>query len=304
MFLESLHLSAPAIIKEHEPLGTKTTLRVGGTARYYIQPADEKDIIAIIKQVRLYDLPYFVLGRGSNVLIQEGEYPGVVIHLTHTYWQSIERVDDLHLWAGAGTRLKTLCGQVATWGLTGFEFLEGIPGSIGGALRMNAGAMGGWMFDVVEKILVLLPEGILQTFDKKDLKIGYRTCDILKEGIALRALLKGQACTEKNRVQSCMEHYAHQRKSSQPREPSAGCIFKNPPGDYAGRLIDAAGLKGYSIGGAQVSSVHGNFIVNTGHATATDILELISHIQKVVYAQSGVQLTLEVQMLNYPIIAS
>jgi UDP-N-acetylmuramate--alanine ligase len=291
VFLESLHLSAPAIIKEHEPLGIKTTLRVGGTARYYIQPADENDIIAIIKQVHLYDLPYFVLGRGSNVLIQEGEYPGVVIHLTHAYWQSIERVDDLHLWAGAGTRLKTLCGQV-------------IPGSVGGALRMNAGAMGGWMFDVVEKILVLLPEGILQTFDKKDLTIGYRTCDILKEGIALRALLKGQSCTEKTRVQSCMEHYAHQRKSSQPREPSAGCIFKNPPGDYAGRLIDTAGLKGYRIGGAQVSSVHGNFIVNTGHATATDILELISHIQKVVYAQSGVQLTLEVQMLKYPVIPS
>lgn len=295
--MNDLALSSTAVIKINECLATKTTLRVGGCVRYYVQPSNDTDLLTIMAYVKKQNIPYFVLGRGSNLLIKTEEFPGVAIHLIQPYWQNLERVDELRFWAAAGLRLKSLCGQAATWGLQGFEFLEGIPGCVGGALRMNAGAMGSWTFDVVEQVTFLTHEGEIKTVNKEALEINYRSCETLKTSIALGALFKAKNIMLTEDIKSCMEAFAHKRKSSQPRESSAGCMFKNPEGDYAGRLIESAGLKGYTIGGAQVSLIHANFVINTGHATTNDILALIQHIQDTVYRIHGVRLELEVQVI-------
>jgi UDP-N-acetylenolpyruvoylglucosamine reductase len=176
----------------------------------------------------------------------------------------------------------------------GFEFLEGIPGNIGGALRMNAGAMVGWMFDVVEAVQLMTMEGELNTLAKTEMHVEYRHCAELHHAIALGAVLRPAAQSEAAAVSRQIDVYRRKRQESQPREPSAGCIFKNPPGNSAGRLIDQSGLKGERVGGAEVSPVHANFIVNRGEATAGDVLELVRRVRRKVREATGVELQPEV----------
>jgi UDP-N-acetylenolpyruvoylglucosamine reductase len=176
----------------------------------------------------------------------------------------------------------------------GFEFLEGIPGSVGGALRMNAGAMGGWMFDVVEEVQLISLAGVVTTLAKSAMHVDYRHCAELEHAIALGALLRPAAEADVAAVKRQMDAYARKRHESQPREPSAGCIFKNPPGTSAGRLIDESGLKGERVGDAEVSPVHANFIVNRGSACGADVLELIRRVRARVRAAKGVDLQPEV----------
>ena len=191
-------------------------------------------------------------------------------------------------------RLKNLCGLAAKAGLVGFEFLEGIPGNVGGALRMNAGAMGGWMFDVVEEVQVLTLDGELKTFAKAAMHIDYRHCAELHHAIAVGALLRPAAQAESDGISRQIDVYRKKRHESQPREPSAGCIFKNPPGTSAGRLIDECGLKGERVGDAEVSPVHANFIVNRGKASGADVLELVRRVRSRVRQVKGVELQPEV----------
>jgi UDP-N-acetylenolpyruvoylglucosamine reductase len=179
-------------------------------------------------------------------------------------------------------------------GLTGFEFLEGIPGSVGGALRMNAGAMGGWMFDVVDEVQVMSLAGEVRTLAKASMHIDYRHCAELHHAIALGAVLRPASQADAEAVARQMDVYKRKRQESQPREPSAGCIFKNPPGMSAGRLIDESGLKGERVGDAEVSTVHANFIVNRGEATGADVLELVRRIRARVREAKGVDLEPEV----------
>jgi UDP-N-acetylmuramate--L-alanine ligase/UDP-N-acetylenolpyruvoylglucosamine reductase len=281
-------------IKREESLARKTTMGLGGAARLYAEPVDTADLQALVKAAKVRGLPVMMLGRGSNLVVADEGVDGLVISLRQPAWEIFESREDGRVWVGAGLRLKNLCGLAAKAGLVGFEFLEGIPGNVGGALRMNAGAMGGWMFDVVEEVAVMTFDGDVRTLKKAEMHVDYRHCGELHDAIALAALLKPASQSEAASIARQIEAYKDKRQKSQPREPSAGCIFKNPPGDSAGRLIDVSGLKGERVGDAEVSAVHANFIVNRGHATAGDVIELVRRIRSRVEAAQGVKLEPEV----------
>lgn len=287
-------LGAEARLKREEPLASKTTLRVGGAARLYAEPASVADLQALLRAAMERRLPVFVLGRGSNLVVPDEGVDGLVISLAHDAWSSFEPRADGRVWVGAGLRLKNLCGLAAKARIAGFEFLEGIPGSVGGALRMNAGAMGGWMFDVVEEVRLMTLAGEVRELPKSALHVDYRYCAELQDAIALGALLRPAAAAEADVIKRQMDAYAKKRHETQPREPSAGCMFKNPPGSSAGRLIDECGLKGERVGDAEVSPVHANFIVNRGAAKSADVLELMRRVRARVKEAKGVVLEPEV----------
>ena len=281
-------------LRREEPIGAKTTLRVGGAARVYAEPAGVEPLRVLLREAKARDVPVFLLGRGSNLIVPDEGVDGLVISLAHEAWATFEARDGGRVWAGAGLRLKNLCGLAAKAGLTGFEFLEGIPGSVGGALRMNAGAMGGWMFDVVESVDAMTLDGEVKTLARAQMRVQYRHCAELEDAIALGAVLRPLGQVDTEAVARQIDVYRRKRQESQPREPSAGCIFKNPPGNSAGRLIDESGLKGERVGDAEVSRVHANFIVNRGHATGADVLELVRRVRAKVREVKGVELEPEV----------
>lgn len=287
-------------LRREEPLGAKTTLRVGGAARLYAEPASIADLQALLRAANTEHVPVFLLGRGSNLIIPDEGVDGLVIALTQTGWTSFELRPGGRVWAGAGLRLKNLCGLAAKAGLSGFEFLEGIPGTVGGALRMNAGAMGGWMFDVVEEMQVMRLDGEVATLPRGTMHVQYRYCADLDQAIALGAVLRPVAQADAETVNRQIAAYRRKRQESQPREPSAGCIFKNPPGNSAGRLIDESGLKGTRVGDAEVSPVHANFIINRGQATGADVLELVRRVRARVREAKGVELEPEVLLYGKP----
>ena len=281
-------------VKREESLAEKTTMRVGGAARIYVEPASADDLREVLKETRTRAVAIHILGRGSNLLIPDDGVDGVVISFNHASWQIFEPRPDGRVWVGAGLRLKNLCGLATKAGLVGFEFLEGIPGNVGGALRMNAGAMGGWMFDVVEEVRLMTRDGEERLMKRAEMHVDYRHCAELHEAIALGALLRPAAQSAADDIARQIDVYRDKRQKSQPREPSAGCIFKNPPGNSAGKLIDEAGLKGERVGDAEVSPVHANFIVNRGHATSADVIELVRRIRARVEQAKGVKLEPEV----------
>ncbi|MDR0352290.1 MAG: UDP-N-acetylmuramate dehydrogenase [Opitutaceae bacterium] len=291
-------VSVETKVRHEEPLAPRTTLRAGGAARIYAEPAGEADLRALLREARARALDVFPLGRGSNLIVPDEGVDGLVISLAHPSWQAFEPRGDGGIWAGAGVRLKNLCGLAAKAGLGGFEFLDGIPGSLGGALRMNAGAMGAWTFDVVERVRLMTRDGEVREVPRAELHAGYRHCAELRDGgIALGALLRPSAARPAEDIARRLDAYRDKRRESQPREPSAGCVFKNPEGAAAGRLIDECGLKGECVGGAEVSAVHANFIVNRGGATATDIIELTRIVRARVAEKTGV--TLEPEVILY-----
>ncbi|MBL9201800.1 MAG: UDP-N-acetylmuramate dehydrogenase [Opitutaceae bacterium] len=285
-------------VRREEPLAPKTTMRVGGAARLYAEPASEEALAALLRAAHSRGLAIRLLGRGSNLLVPDEGVDGLVISLVHPAWSAFEPRADGCVWVGAGLRLKNLCGLAAKAGLAGFEFLEGIPGNVGGALRMNAGAMGGWMFDIVEEVRMMSLAGEVTVRAKSALHVGYRHCSELDDAIALGALLKPAGQADGDTVARQIDVYRRKRQESQPREPSAGCIFKNPPGNSAGRLIDECGLKGERVGDAEVSPVHANFIVNRGRATAADVIELVRRVRARVRAARGVELQPEVLLFG------
>jgi len=291
-------VSPECVLKEHEPLANKTTMRIGGAARFYAEPSNLCDLRALLRAAKLFNLETFCLGRGSNLLVPDAGFSGLVIRFSGAAWRRSEVLSDGRIWAGAGVRLKEVCGHAAKAGLAGFEFLEGIPGAIGGALRMNAGAMGNWMFDVVERVQFLDEAGQLQDLPKDAFHFGYRKVEEISRGIALGAILNSAEVEDEASIRERMECYSSSRKTSQPRDPSAGCIFKNPEGNFAGKLIDTYGVKGMRVGAAEVSDVHGNFIVNRGGATADDVIELVREVRAVIHAKSGYILEPEVLLLG------
>lgn len=283
-------------IRREEPLAARTTMRVGGAARLLAEPASIADLQALLRAARAREVPVFVLGRGSNLIVPDDGVDGLVLALTHETWASFQMRADGRVGVGAGLRLKNLCGLAAKAGLEGFEFLEGIPGNVGGALRMNAGAMGGWMFDIVDEVQLVTRDGELKTLAKSAMHVGYRHCAELENAVAVGALLRPARPGESLAISRQIDVYRRKRQESQPREPSAGCIFKNPPGNSAGRLIDECGLKGERIGGAEVSPVHANFIVNRGGACAADVLALVRRVRARVREARGVDLQPEVML--------
>lgn len=289
-------VSPATVIRQNEPMATHTTLRVGGPADVYVEPASEADLAAIVKFCGGRGLPFFVIGRGSNLLVRDGGFRGVVISLSHAGFSKIE-FDGERLRCGAGVKLKNVAIEARHHGLSSFEFFEGIPGSVGGGLRMNAGAMGNATFDVVEFVRLMDFDGNVQELVPGEMVVKYRGCDALKNHIALGAVLKGSADSPESIAQR-MSAFSQKRWASQPAAPSAGCAFKNPPSVPAGKLIDELGMKGVRVGGAVVSQEHGNFIVNDGNATARDVLELIALLQAKAKAARGIELHTEVEIIG------
>ncbi len=289
-------LSPESVVRGDEPLAKRTTLRVGGKADYYVEPVSEEDLSRLLKFCAAHQLKFTLLGRGSNLLIKDGGIRGVVICLNHPNFSRLEIIGD-KLHCGAGVKLKAISVEARRAGLAGLEFLEGIPGSLGGSMRMNAGAMGSWLFDVVEKIRFMDYSGHAHERVASEVNVEYRGCPLFKTHIAVGAVLKGLPAG-KETVAARMEQYSAKRWESQPKEPSAGCIFKNPKAIPAGKLIDELGLKGTRVGGAMVSDVHGNFIVNDGKATASDVLSLIDVVKQRVKSARGIELETEVEILG------
>ncbi len=292
----ALKLSPSTILRCDEPLAKRTTLRVGGPADFYAEPSSESDLAQVLQFCAEKDLPFFLLGRGSNLLIKDSGIRGFVISLGHASFSEI-KLDGELLCCGAGAKLKAISVEARKNNLGSLEFLEGIPGSLGGALRMNAGAMGTAMFSVVERLRFMDYSGGIQELRRTDLQVEYRNCSLLKSHIALSAVLKGLP-EPGEIVAERMKAYSTKRWASQPKEPSAGCIFKNPETIPAGKLIEELGLKGTSIGSARVSEVHGNFIVNDGDATAEDVLKLIELIKFRAKEMRGLDLRTEVEIVG------
>lgn len=288
------NVSPGSVVRREEPLAEKTTIRLGGAARVYVEPASVEDLQTVVRVAETSQVPWLVLGRGSNLIVPDRGVDGLVISLRQPGWETFEVRPDGLVWVGAGLRLKNLCGKAVRAGLRGFEFLEGIPGNVGGALRMNAGAMGGWMFDVVEAVQVLHRDGRIELLPKVAMHVDYRHCAELHEAIALGALIRPVSAEASQAISQQIDAYREKRHKTQPREPSAGCIFKNPPNTSAGKLIDQSGLKGTRVGGAEVSPVHANFIVNMGGATADDVIGLVRLVRARVQAATGVVLEPEV----------
>jgi len=289
-------LSAGARLLRDEPMSKRTTWRVGGPVDVWVEPADEEDLARVVRECREARVPVLVVGRGSNLLVSDSGFRGVVVALHGEGWQRVE-VDGTRLRCGAGARLKVVAGVARDAGLGGLEFLEGIPGSVGGALRMNAGAMGRCVFEVVERVRLMDGDGSVKEVEGSRLPVRYRSCDGLEGRIALGAVLRGEPASREE-IQARMQEYSRRRWATQPAAPSAGCVFKNPAGVSAGRLLDELGCKGWREGGARVSEVHANFIVTEPGATAADVLRLIRRLQEHVKRERGLTLEPEVRIVG------
>ena len=279
-----------------EPLSEHTTFEIGGPADVYVVPEDSDEVRAVIAACREAEVPFFVLGNGSDLLVSDDGYRGVIVGLADGFTNV--SIDGTEITCQAGVSLREASEMACELGLTGLEFACGIPGTIGGACFMNAGAYDGCIADVLKCVRVLKQDGALETIGVADLALGYRASRIRDEGLvvltATFALRKGDPDT----IRARMDELTHKRESKQPLDkPSAGSTFKRPEGYFAGKLIMDAGLQGYQVGGAAVSKKHAGFVVNLGGATAADVHAVIEHVQDEVERQFGVRLEPEVRFL-------
>ena len=286
----------PGVARLYEPLAKHTTMRVGGPAQFWLEPETEEGFCDLVRTSHEAGLPFMVIGRGSNLIVRDGGLRGVVVRLRRCIFGEFS-VEGARIRAGVGVRLKALSGAAVTAGLGGFEWMEGIPGDVGGCLRMNAGAMGVEAFDQVERLRYADHEGNIFEKSPRDLEVHYRNVPILRTNYALSAVFRGEPASPEE-VGRRTRDYATKRKSSQPVGASAGCIFRNPSGGKAGQLIDASGLKEAQVGAARVSGVHANFILNEGGATASEVLALVEQVRAEVLKKQGVRLETEVQIIG------
>ena len=283
-------------VRLYEPLAKHTTLRVGGPAQFWVEPRTEEAFAELIRFCRQEALPLFVLGRGSNLLVRDGGIRGVVIHPCGGEFDKVE-VSGNEITAGVGAKLKQVAYAGKGAGLGGLEWMEGIPGAVGGGLRMNAGAMGAQTFESVVRVRFLDEEGNPQEKTPDQLEIHYRHVPSLDRNYAVSAVFKGTP-TAPEEIERRLNESQEKRRTSQPAAKSAGCIFKNPATIPAGKLVDELGLKNTRVGEARVSEVHGNFIVNDGAATAREVLDLIAKIQETARSKRGIELETEVQIVG------
>ncbi|MCR5802420.1 MAG: UDP-N-acetylmuramate dehydrogenase [Lachnospiraceae bacterium] len=274
-----------------------TSFKAGGKASVLVEPeTDEQIAIAAMRLVEK-NVPFFILGNGTNTLVKDTGYKGVVIHVGKKFNKTIVEGDRIIAYAGAS--LSSVAREAANAGLKGMEFAAGIPGSVGGAVAMNAGAYGGEMKDIIENVTVIGENGEPREIKAKDMAFGYRTSRIQNEKLIVTKVVIKLTRGDKNDIFVRMDELAALRREKQPLElPSAGSTFKRPEGNYAGKLIMEAGLRGYRIGGAEVSEKHCGFIVNTGNATATDIVNLMTYVMKTVFEKSGIMLEPEIVVLG------
>ena len=279
------------------PLASLTTFKIGGSADLFVVPNNLMELLSVLQILKDNDVPYFLLGAGSNLLIGDRGIRGAVISLGEGFDYAHAKGDVIL--AGAGVSLAALSAEAKNAELTGIEFASGIPGSLGGAIYMNAGAYGGEMKDVICEVSYIDEDGSVVTVSCDECKFGYRESIFAgSKKIIISAKLtlkKGN----KEEILATMRDLNARRKEKQPLEyPSAGSTFRRPEGHFAGALIEQAGLKGTRIGGAEVSQKHAGFVINTGNATAQDVLDLIAHIQKVVFEKYGVMLQPEVKIIG------
>lgn len=283
--------------RKYEPLSRHTTFKIGGKADTYVKVTSVSKLSTILKECKESDVDYMIIGNGSNILASDDGYRGVVIRLDGDF-RKISLVDDDTIYCGAGATLAALCKFALNNGLSGLEFAWGIPGTVGGAVFMNAGAYGGEMKDVVYSVNHITPDGETGRIEKDDLQFGYRNSvyrqnHAIITGVTLK-LKKGNP----DDIRAAMDDFLGRRSSKQPLDyPSAGSVFKRPEGAYAGALIEQCGLKGHSHGGAQVSKKHAGFIINKSNATASDVKNLIREVQTKVYDETGYNLECELIIL-------
>lgn len=280
-----------------EPMSEHTTFEIGGPADFYVIPEDFDEVRDVITACKDADADYFVLGCGSDLLVSDEGYRGVIVAVADGLMGVSVEGDQMCCQAGVG--LREASEMACELGLSGLEFACGIPGSVGGACFMNAGAYGGCMADVLKEVRVLLPDGSLDDVAVEDLALGYRQSRIADEGWVVLSATFDLDRGDPEKIRATMDDLTHQREEKQPLElPSAGSTFKRPEGYFAGKLITDAGLKGYQSGGAAVSKKHAGFVVNVGGATAADVHAVIEHVQDEVERTSGVRLEPEVRFLG------
>ncbi len=295
--LEALQqLMGAGVARLYEPLSKHTTLRIGGPAQYWLEPETEEGFARVVRHCTEQGLPLFLIGRGSNLLVRDGGIRGVVVYLGRGEFRHLE-VRENRITAGVGVRQKELAHAARDAGIGGFEWFEGIPGNVGGALRMNAGAMGAETFAQVVSLRYVDGDGEFHTRTPADLDVHYRSVPFLKNHYAVSATFSGSPSSQEE-IESRIEASIQKRRTSQPRESSAGCIFKNPEQVPAGRLIEELGLKGTRVGGAKVSEVHGNFLVNERNASASEMLALIEQVKAAALDGRGIVLETEVQIVG------
>ena len=285
-------------VLQNEPMSAHTTFRIGGPADYFVTPTSAEEIGNVIETCRKWDVPYYVMGNGSNLLVGDKGFRGVIIQIFKAMKEI--RVEGNRIYAQAGALLSKVAAAACEAELTGIEFASGIPGTLGGAVRMNAGAYGGEMKQVLESATVLAGEGDIRTLSVEEMKMGYRTSIVSRmDYVVLEAVIRLQPGS-RDEIRARMEELMGRRREKQPLEwPSAGSTFKRPEGAYAAALIEQCGLKGERVGGAMVSDKHSGFIINTGGATASDVLALIDRVKERVYTQTGFELECEVRMVGF-----
>ncbi len=282
-------------VTRNEPLARHTSFRVGGRVRFFVRVYSKRALKNVMRVIADRSLKYFVIGAGTNVLGSDGGFAGAVLQLTGIFKKIVQRGDIFD--CGAGVRIDKFLDITSDQGFGGADFLAGIPGTIGGGIRGNAGAFGRSFADIVQQITVMDRRGVERNFDRSAIEFGYRSTGLSRDCIIVSAAVRLEKAT-RGQIKKLLHERITYRWQHQPRGYSAGSFFRNPVPRAAGRLIDECGLKGMRIGDAEVSTKHANFIINRGHASASDILRLARKIQRIVKEKKGVRLQMEVQVLR------
>lgn len=282
---------------KNEPMKKYTSFRVGGPAELLIRPKDEESLIKILKTIKENNYKFYILGNGTNIIVKDGGFDGIIILLKDRLKDIC--VDGLRIRAGAGASLKSLSNRAMENSLTGLEFAHGIPGSVGGAMVMNAGAYDGEMKNIVESVRVLDADGNIREYSNRQMNFSYRNSIVLEENLIVLSATFILEKGDKKAIKDKYEEFDRRRTEKQPLNlPSAGSTFKRPQGYFAGKIIDDSGLRGFRHKGAGISDKHCGFVVNYDNASAKDILETIEIVQKIVYDNFSVHLEREVKIIG------
>lgn len=285
----------PGEIRFDEPIAPYTSLKIGGPAEAMVFPRSSAEVILLMERIGQHRLPYFILGGGSNLIVRDGGIPGVVVHLKHLSRIAFQEPDTLL--ADAGVSYPKLSTEAMAKGLSGLEFAAGIPGTVGGAIAMNAGIPGEETASVLSSVTLVDEEARVKTLPKEAIQFGYRTA-ALPKGMVTSASFRLTLAAPAE-VEQKLKRLLKRRRETQPLSfPNVGSVFTNPPGDYAGRLVESVGLKGFRIGDAQISERHGNFIINLGNAKAGEVLALVAEMQTRVKERHGIDLELEAKVVG------
>jgi UDP-N-acetylmuramate dehydrogenase len=296
--IEELKTLNIGIVKENEPLARHTTIKIGGPADLFIEPTSVENLQKVMNVLRKNQSQWLVIGKGSNLLVSDKGIEGAVVKLG----QGLDHlhIDGAEITVGGGYPLISLATSISKKGLTGLEFASGIPGSVGGAVFMNAGAHRSDISKILKRAHILFEDGTFAWLSNEEMEFSYRTSILQnrRKGIVVEATFL-LSTGDRTEIVATMQKNKDYRKETQPWNfPCAGSIFRNPLPNYAGKLIEEAGLKGFSIGGAKISEMHGNFIVNTGNATAKDVLDLIQHVKETIFHLKNVKMETEVEIIG------